>query len=59
MLFQFGVSHDFMESMKQSSIDLSTTEAEYIATCSTSCEAIWQVVDRSVRSRDGSHHDSM
>jgi hypothetical protein len=29
------------QSRKQSSIDLSTTEAEYIATCSASCEAIW------------------
>jgi hypothetical protein len=26
---------------KQSNIALSTTEAEYIAACSTSCEAIW------------------
>jgi len=28
-------------SRKQSSVALSTTEAEYIAACSTSCEAIW------------------
>ena len=28
-------------SKKQSSVSLSTTEAEYIAACSTSCEAIW------------------
>jgi hypothetical protein len=27
--------------MKQSNIALSTIEEEYIATCSTSCEAIW------------------
>jgi hypothetical protein len=29
------------QSRKQSSIALSTTEAEYIAACSASCEAIW------------------
>jgi hypothetical protein len=29
------------QSEKQSSISLSTTEAEYIAACSASCEAIW------------------
>jgi hypothetical protein len=29
------------QSRKQSSIALSTTEAEYIATCFASCEAIW------------------
>jgi hypothetical protein len=29
------------QSSKQSSIALSTTEAEYIAACSASCEAIW------------------
>jgi hypothetical protein len=29
------------QSRKQSSISLSTTEAEYIAACSASCEAIW------------------
>ena len=28
-------------SRKQSSVALSTAEVEYIATCSTSCEAIW------------------
>ena len=28
-------------SRKQSSVALSTTEAEYIASCSASCEAIW------------------
>ena len=28
-------------SEKQSSVSLSTTEVEYIASCSTSCEAIW------------------
>ena len=28
-------------SKKQSSVALSTAEAEYIATCSASCEAIW------------------
>ena len=28
-------------SRNQSSVDLSTAKAEYIATCSTSCEAIW------------------
>ena len=28
-------------SRKQSSVALSTVEAEYIAACSTSCEAIW------------------
>ena len=41
--------------MKQSSIDLSTVESKYIATCSTSFEYI----DKSLRSRDGIHHDSM
>jgi hypothetical protein len=29
------------QSRKQSSIALSTMEAEYIASCSASCEAIW------------------
>jgi hypothetical protein len=29
------------KSRKQSNIALSTTEVEYIATCSTSCEATW------------------
>jgi hypothetical protein len=29
------------QSRKQSSIALNTTEAEYIAACSASCEAIW------------------
>jgi hypothetical protein len=29
------------QSRKQSSIALSTTEAEYIVACSASCEAIW------------------
>jgi hypothetical protein len=29
------------QSKKQSSIALSTAEAEYIVTCSASCEAIW------------------
>jgi hypothetical protein len=29
------------QSRKQSSISLNTTDAEYIAACSTSCEAIW------------------
>jgi hypothetical protein len=29
------------QSRKQSSIALSTTEVEYIAVCSASCEAIW------------------
>jgi hypothetical protein len=29
------------QSRKQSSIALSTAEAEYIAACSASCEAIW------------------
>jgi hypothetical protein len=29
------------QSRKQSNIALSTTEAEYIAACSASCEAIW------------------
>ena len=28
-------------SSKQSSVSLSTSEAEYKTTCSTSCEAIW------------------
>jgi hypothetical protein len=29
------------QSRKQSSIALSTAEAEYIVACSTNCEAIW------------------
>jgi hypothetical protein len=29
------------QSRKQSSIDLNTTEVEYIASCSANCEAIW------------------
>jgi hypothetical protein len=29
------------QSRKQSNIALSTAEAEYIAACSASCEAIW------------------
>jgi hypothetical protein len=49
------------KSKKKLSIALSMKEAEYIVACSTSCEAIWirEVVDRSIRSRDGSNHDSM
>jgi hypothetical protein len=29
------------KSRKQSSIALSTTKAEYIVSCSTSCEVVW------------------
>jgi hypothetical protein len=39
--FNLGLAMTSWKSRKQSSISLSTTEAEYIATCSTSCEAIW------------------
>jgi hypothetical protein len=39
--FGLGSSMTSSQSKKQSSIALSTTEAEYIATCSTCCESIW------------------
>jgi hypothetical protein len=41
--FCFSLGSDMIsrQSRKQSSISLSTTEAEYIAACSTSCKAIW------------------
>jgi hypothetical protein len=39
--FSLGSSMTSWKSRKQSNISLSTTEAEYIAACSTSCEAIW------------------
>jgi hypothetical protein len=39
--FSLGSAMTSWQSRKQSSISLSTTEAEYIAACSTSCEAIW------------------
>jgi hypothetical protein len=44
MMSQSGVITSAMiswQSRKQSSISLSTTEAEYIAACFASCEAIW------------------
>jgi hypothetical protein len=39
--FSLGSAMISWKSRKQSSIALSTVEAEYIATCSTTCEAIW------------------
>jgi hypothetical protein len=39
--FSLGSAMTSWKSRKQSSIALSTTEAEYIAACSSSCEAIW------------------
>jgi hypothetical protein len=39
--FSLGSAMISWQSRKQSSIALSTTEAEYIAACSASCEAIW------------------
>jgi hypothetical protein len=39
--FSLGSTMTSWQSRKHSSIALSTTEAEYIAACSTSCEAIW------------------
>jgi hypothetical protein len=39
--FSLGSAMTSWKSRKQSNISLSTTEVEYIAACSTSCEAIW------------------
>jgi hypothetical protein len=39
--FSLGSAMTSWQSRKQSSIALSTIEAEYIAACSASCEAIW------------------
>jgi hypothetical protein len=39
--FSLGLAMISWQSRKQSSISLSTTEAEYIVACSTNCEAIW------------------
>jgi hypothetical protein len=39
--FSLGSTMISWQSRKQSSIALSTTEAEYIIECSASCEAIW------------------
>jgi hypothetical protein len=39
--FSLGSAMTSWQSRKQSSISLSTEEAEYIAACSSSCEAIW------------------
>jgi len=39
--FSLGSAIISWQSRKQSSIALSTTEAEYIVACSASCEAIW------------------
>jgi hypothetical protein len=39
--FRLGSSMILWQSRKQSSIALSTAEAEYIVACSASCEAIW------------------
>jgi hypothetical protein len=39
--FSSGSVMTSCQSRKQSNISLSTVEVEYIATCSSSCEAIW------------------
>jgi hypothetical protein len=39
--FSLGSAMTSWQIRKQSSISLSTTEAEYIAACSTICESIW------------------
>jgi hypothetical protein len=39
--FSLGSAMISWQSRKQSSISLNTVETEYIAACSTSCEAIW------------------
>jgi hypothetical protein len=39
--FSSGSTMISWQSRKQSSIALNTAEAEYIAACSASCEAIW------------------
>jgi hypothetical protein len=39
--FSLGSAMISWQSRKESSISLSTAEAEYIAACSASCEAIW------------------
>jgi hypothetical protein len=39
--FSLGSAMTSWKSRKQSNIALSTKKAEYIAACSTSCEAIW------------------
>jgi len=39
--FSLGSAMISWQSRKQSLVALSTAEAEYIATCSTSCEAVW------------------
>ena len=41
VVFSLGSSMISWQSRKQSNISLSTAEAEYIAACSASCEAIW------------------
>jgi hypothetical protein len=48
--FSLGSAMISWQSRKQSSIALSTVEAEYIAACSASCEAIWlsKVADRPI-----------
>jgi hypothetical protein len=39
--FNLGPAMTSWQSKKQSSIALSTAEAEYIATCFASCEVVW------------------
>jgi hypothetical protein len=39
--FSFGLSVTSWKSRKQSNISLNMAEAEYIAACSSSCEAVW------------------
>jgi hypothetical protein len=56
--FSLGLAMISWQSKKQSSISLSTTEAEYIATCFASCEAIW-LQKLLVGMFDGIHCDSL
>jgi hypothetical protein len=39
--FSLGSTMTSWQSKKQSNISLNTTETEYVAACSTNCEAIW------------------
>jgi hypothetical protein len=61
MLFQFGVSHDFKA--KQEAIQYCSQHTKSVIHCSMfrqlQSHMALEVVDRSVRSGDGSHRDSM
>ena len=41
MLLQYGIKCDLLVNRKQSCVAMSTAEAEYVAACSASCEAVW------------------